>query len=102
MPEAATVQSALELRFLDADVGVERRADGAMVLRTEVPFAPAEALLHDYLRQWALARPHQTFLAERGADGSGWQTISYSEAYDAAARLATSFAARGLGPHRPI
>ena len=102
MREAATVQSALQLRFLDADVSVERRADGAMVLRTEVPFAPADALVHDCLRQWALARPHQTFLAERSVDGSVWQTISYSEAYDAAARLATSFAARGLGPHRPI
>jgi feruloyl-CoA synthase len=102
MPKVATVQPTLELRFLDADVSIERRSDGSMVLRTEVPFEPAEALVHGYLRQWALARPDQTFLAERSADGSNWQTISYSEAYDAAARLATSFATRGLGPHRPI
>ncbi len=102
MPNVATVQPILELRFLDADVSLERRLDGSMVLRTEVPFEPADALVHGYLRQWALAQPDQTFLAERSADGSAWQTVSYSKAYDAAARLAASFVARGLGPHRPI
>jgi feruloyl-CoA synthase len=102
MPNPAIVQPALELRFLDADVSVERRPDASMVLRTEMPFEPTEALVHGYLRQWALARPHARFLAERSADGSHWQTISYGEAYDAATRLATSFATRGLGSQRPI
>jgi len=102
MSDAATVQPGRELQFLDADISVERRSDSSMVLRSEVPFEPTEALLHGYLRQWALARPRERFLAERGADGSNWQTVSYSEAYDAAARLATSFAARRLGPQRPI
>ena len=67
MSLAATVQPARELQFLAADVSVERRPDASMVLRTEIPFEPTEALLHDYLRQWALARPHKTFLAERSA-----------------------------------
>ena len=98
----ASVQPALELKFLEAEVSAEGRPDGSTVLRTEVPFAPAEALLHGYLRQWALARPQQIFLAERSADGSVWQTVSYGEAFDTAARLATVFAARGLGPQRPI
>ena len=102
MSHAATVQLAHDLHFLEAGVTVERRPDSSMVLRTEVPFEPTEALLHGYLRQWALARPHKAFLAERSADGSNWQTVSYSEAYDAAVRLATSFAARRPGPERPI
>ncbi len=89
MSDAATVQPGRELQFLDADISVERRSDSSMVLRSEVPFEPTEALLHGYLRQWALAWPRERFLAERGADGSNWQTVSYSEAYDAAARLAT-------------
>ncbi len=98
----ASVQPALELKFLEAEVSAKRRPDGSTVLRTEVPFAPAEALLHGYLHQWAQARPQQIFLAERSADGNNWQTVSYGEAFDAAARLATAFAARGLGPQRPI
>ena len=102
MPDPAVVQSALELSFLDAGVSVERRPDGALVLRTEVPFAPTDALLHNYLREWGEARPDQTFLAERTTDGSAWRTISYGEAHAAAARLATAFAARELGPSRPI
>jgi feruloyl-CoA synthase len=102
MSSAAVVQPALELQFLDANVSVERRPDGSMILRTEAPFEPTEGLLHGYRRQWALARPRAKFLAERSADGGHWQTISYGEAYDAAARLATSFAARPLGPQRPI
>lgn len=102
MSSAAIAQPARELQFLEAAVSVERRPDSSMVLRTEVPFEPAEDLIHGYLRQWALARPRATFLAERSADGSRWQTISYREAYDAAARLATAFVARGLRPERPI
>jgi len=101
MPTRAIVQPVL-LRFLDADVRTERRPDGATVLRTEVPFEPVEELVHGYLHRWAVARPDQVFLAERTADASNWQTISYGEAYDASARLATSFAARRLGPQRPI
>ena len=102
MSSAAAVQPASELQFLDAEVSVERRPDGSMILRTEVPFEPTEALVHGYVSQWALARPQQTFLAERSADGSHWHSISYSEAFDAAARLASSFVARGLRPERPI
>ena len=102
MSYATTDQRSHELKFLAANVTVERRADASMVLRTEVPFEPTDALLHHYLRQWAMARPRQPFLAERTADGSSWQTVSYGEAYDAAARLATAFAARRLGPQRPI
>ena len=71
------IQPARELQFLDADVSVERRADASMVLRTEVPFEPADALIHGYLSQWALARPHEKFLAERSADGNQWHSISY-------------------------
>ena len=102
MTKAAAIQPALELRFLDAEVSVERRSDGVMVLRTEVPFQPAEALIHDFLRYWAQTRQDQAFLAERHPDGDGWHTVSYGEAYNAAARLATSFAARRPGPQRPI
>ncbi len=102
MSNAAITRPVRELQFLDAEVSVERRADSSMVLRTEVPFAPADALIHGYLRQWAQARPRQTFLAERSADGSQWHSISYGEAFDAAARLATALLARGLRPERPI
>lgn len=102
MSIAATVQPALELQFLDANLSVERRPDASMILRTEAPLDSTDALVHGYLRKWALARPQQTFLAERNAAGDHWQTISYGEAYDAAARLATSFVARPLGPQRPI
>jgi feruloyl-CoA synthase len=102
MSNAAMVRPAHELQFLNADLSVERRPDASMILRTEAPLEPTDALVHGYLRKWALARPQQTFLAERNAAGDHWQTISYGEAYDAAARLATSFVARPLGPKRPI
>ena len=69
MPSAAIASPELELQFLDAGVSVERRPDASMVLRTDVPFEPSDALIHGYLRQWALARPQQKFLAERSADG---------------------------------
>ncbi len=92
----------LELRFLDAGVSVERRPDASMVLRTDVPFEPSDALIHGYLRRWALARPQQKFLAERSADGDELADHQLRRGLNAASRLATSFAARGLGERRPI
>ena len=62
MQSAAIAPPELELRFLDAGVSVERRPDASMVLRTEVPFEPSDALIDGYLRQWALVRPQQKFL----------------------------------------
>ena len=102
MANTTIARSALQLRFLDADVSLERCPDESLILRTEVPFEPTEALVHGYLRQWARARPRERFLAERSPDGGHWQTISYGEAHDAVTQLATSFAARELGPQRPI
>lgn len=102
MSNAAAVGPALELQFLNADVSVERRPDSSMILRTEVPLEPTDALVHGYLRHWAMTRPRRTFLAERTAVPDYWQTVSYGEAYDAAARLAASFSALRLGPGRPI
>jgi feruloyl-CoA synthase len=102
MSNAAVIRPASELEFLDANVSIERRADGCMILRTEVRLEPTGGLLHDHLLKWALARPQQTFLAERVAPTDHWRTVDYRGAYDAAARLATAFAARPLGPERPI
>lgn len=58
MPNAAIVQPVVELRFLDADVSVERRPDGAMVLRTEVRSIPTATLTSS-----GFARSHQMAFA---------------------------------------
>jgi len=103
MSHGATVQLTHDLHFLEAGVTVERRPDSSMVL-------PHRGAVSSRRKRCCMAicgngrwaRPHQTFLAERSADGSHWQTVSYSGAYDAAARLATAFVAKPLRPERPI
>jgi feruloyl-CoA synthase len=102
MSIAATLSPTVPLRFLDANVRVERRRDATMVLRTEAPFESSDALVHDYLKHWAHVRPQTAFLAERNASGDGWRTVSYAEAYEKVEILAASFARRELGPDRPI
>ena len=69
MDKAVTHQPAVELRFLAANVRRETRPDGIVILRTEAPLAATDMLTHDHLKQWAEARPGQTFLAERNAAG---------------------------------
>ena len=102
MDKAVTHQPAVGLQFLAANVRRETRPDGTVILRTEAPLPATDMLTHDHLKQWAEARPGQTFLAERNAAGDSWKTIGYAEAHDKVERLASSFAGRGLGLDRPI
>ena len=60
-----------------ADVMVERRSDGAMVLRSPHPLPPHPQKLTERLTHWAKAAPERIFLAQRDAAG-GWRTMTYA------------------------
>ena len=79
----------------------ERRADGAVVIRSALALGPIPRSLGALLERWAAAEPSRTFLAERALDG-GWRRISYAEAAHAANAIAQSLIDRRLGPDRPL
>lgn len=75
---------------------VERRTDGAIVLRSPDPLRPFARAVGEWLVQWASLAPDRCFLAQRGGDE--WRRVTYAEALDAVYRLGASLLARGERP----
>src|SRR5512147_762869 len=88
------------LRFAPATVDVERRADGAIVLRSPQPLRAYERSVGEWLVKWAREAPERVFLAERAGDT--WRRVAYAQALDAARRIGQALLERGLGPERPV
>ena len=80
---------------------MERRADGAVILRSEVPLGPFPATLLNHLDHWAEKAPDRTFVAKRGAGGE-WERISFAQMRQRAHAVGSALLERGLSAERPI
>src|SRR3979490_2298907 len=87
------------LRFAPAKVQIERRADGAMILRSPLALGGHARAVGEWLERWAREKPDRTFLAER-RDGA-WRKLSYREALGLARRAGQGLLDRGLDGSRP-
>jgi feruloyl-CoA synthase len=88
------------LRFAPAEVDVERRKDGTLVLRSPQKLRPHERCVGEWLAKWAQQSPERVFVAERAGDG--WRKLSYAQALDGARRIGEALLGRGLGPDKPL
>jgi feruloyl-CoA synthase len=84
-----------------ADVVVERRGDGAIVMRSPHPLPAYPRMLSERLAHWAAVAPDRVFLAQRDAVG-GWRTMSYAQSLTALRALAAALLQRGLSAARPV
>src|SRR5262245_44669215 len=87
-------------RFAPAGVDLERRADGAVVLRSPQPLGPTPRAVGEWLVQWAARAPDRTFLGERAGDG--WRKLTYREVLEAVRRVGQGLLDRGLDAERPV
>src|ERR1700734_1186387 len=83
------------------DVTVERRNDGAIILRSPHPLRPYAKNLTERLVYWAGAVPDRVFLAQRDSTGD-WRTLTYAQTLASARSIATALLQRDLSPERPI
>jgi len=88
------------LQFAPVDVRVERRPDGAIVLRSPQPLGPYARAVGEWLVKWATQAPDRVHLAERAGDT--WRRVTYREALDSARRIGQALLARGLDASRPV
>jgi feruloyl-CoA synthase len=88
------------LRFAPAEVDVERRKDGTILLRSPQKLRAHQRCVGEWLVKWAQQSPDRTFLAER--QGDGWRKLSYAKALDGARRVGQALLERGLGPDKPL
>src|SRR6267142_1453043 len=73
------------MRFAPAEVDLEKRADGTLILRSPQKLGPYSRCITEWLMQWSDRDPERLFLAERR--GEAWRRISYREAYGAVRRI---------------
>ena len=76
---------------------VERRSDGAILVRPTRPLGAYPVKLTERLARFALEAPQRIFLAERDADGA-WRKITYAQAFHAAKAIGSALIRRGLSP----
>jgi feruloyl-CoA synthase len=88
------------MRFAPPKVDLEKRGDGAMLLRSPQQLGSYARCVTEWLVNWSDRAPDRIFLAER--KGEGWRKMSYRETYGAVRRIAQALLDRGLGPERPV
>lgn len=86
--------------FAQPSIEAISRDDGAIILRSRTPLAPAARCTGEWLEHWARKAPERTFLAERS--GNAWTRLSYDEALAQVRSAAAWILAQGLGPDRPL
>jgi feruloyl-CoA synthase len=84
-----------------ADVHMERRADGSILLRSPHPLSAYSAKLTERLVHWARETPARPFIAQRDAAG-GWRKLSYADAYRRVRAIGQALLDRGLSQERPL
>ncbi len=81
-------------------VAVERRADGATLVRARGTLPPYPRRVTDPLTRWAAETSDETFLAEK--QGAGWRRVTYAAALAGARAIGQALLDRGLSAERPV
>ena len=89
-----------DLQFAVARIAVDKRADGATILRSPQALGPFPRATGEWLVSWAGKAPERTFLAER--EGESWRKVTYAQALDSARRVGEALLVRGLSAARPV
>jgi len=89
------------VRLGSADVLLNRKTEGTIVLRSPQPLDAYPQKLTERLEHWAKAAPDRVFLAQRGTDGS-WRKVTYAQALAQVRSIAQSLLTRRLSAERPI
>ncbi|MGQ0511259.1 MAG: feruloyl-CoA synthase [Betaproteobacteria bacterium] len=84
-----------------ADVAVERRADGAILLRSPHRLGTYPGNLTERLVRWARETPDRPFLAQRDTHGA-WRSLSYVEVHARVCAIGQALLDRRLSAERPV
>ena len=84
-----------------SDTLIERRNDGAILLRSPHTLGPHPVKLGERLLYWARETPERIFLAKRDASAT-WRTLTYAQTLAQVRTLGRALLDRGLCADRPL
>jgi feruloyl-CoA synthase len=91
-----------KIEWLKRDIGVDRRADGTIVLKSRIPLQPYERHIPASLAKWAKQAPDRIWLAQRGGPDRQWRKVSYGEAKRTVDALTQGLLNLGIAKGRPV
>src|SRR5712671_1217069 len=89
-----------KLKLAAAEVSLEKRPDGSMLLRSPQKLGAPARCVTEWLLKWSDATPTKDFLCER--KGEAWRKVTYLEAYGAARIIGQALLNQDLGAGRPV
>src|SRR5260370_31911645 len=100
--EVLTKPGFRKIEWLKRDIAVERRAGGAIVLKSRIPLQAYEKHIPASLAKWAKQAPERTWLAQRAGTNRQWRKVSYGEAKRIVDGLTQGLLNLGLAEGRPV
>ena len=94
-----------EVPYLEQKLKFERCDDGTILLSNGQPLKAFPEHMLVPLKHWAGAAPERVWLAQRDPvqpSAPGWQSLTYSQAWQRIRALAQGFLNAGAGPEAPI
>ena len=101
MASSAAAAPLRPVRLGALDAVLERRPDGAILVRSAQPLGVFHNTLSEPLEHWAKVAPERVFLGQRDAEGR-WRTLTYAQVLDQVKRIGAALLRRGLSAERPI
>jgi feruloyl-CoA synthase len=89
------------VRLRTSGVSMQRRADGAIIIRPDEPLEVYPRVLTERLIHWAGVAPDRPLAAKR-RDGGPWRFLTYGDALKKVRSLGQAFLDRGLSANRPV
>jgi feruloyl-CoA synthase len=80
---------------------MERRADGAIIVRPDEALGPYPRVLTERLIYWARIAPDRALAAKRQVDGE-WRYLTFADALQKVRAIGQAFLDRGLSAERPV
>jgi feruloyl-CoA synthase len=102
VPSHLSVKSPVRhVRLRASGATMQRRADGAFLIRPDEPLENYPRVLTERLVHWAALAPDRPLAAKRGRDGR-WRYLTYAEALRKVRSLGQAMLDRGLSARRPV
>ena len=100
-PMHASAAPLRPVRLGPADVTLDRKPDGTILLRSPHALERYPAKLTERLQHWAKAAPDRVFIAQRTAAGD-WRKLTYAQTLAQVRGIAQALLSRRLSTERPI
>jgi feruloyl-CoA synthase len=100
--EVLTKPGFRKIDWLKRDIAVDRRPDGAIVLKSRIPLQAYEKHIPASLAKWAKQAPDRIWLAQRGGADRQWRKLSYGEAKRTVDGLTQGLLNLGIAGGHPV